>query len=228
MAANVSLLQLRTRARRRADLRGLQTNLADSEVNDIINEQLSEFWDLLVLAAPPAYYNEEATIAITGATSYPLPADFLSLQRVWVDCGNGVRRPLRAVDGMRRARVVPAVSSANVILEYTYTAPTLLNDDDTIDGVNGWDALIVRLAAKQMLSMSEEDVSDLNGEIAALEGRIRTSARRSRTGARQLPDVRDYWGGWNWDPSVVLCGFQIKGPNIEIYQQAYPVPYSYI
>ncbi len=219
MAANVNLLTLRTRARKRADERG-SPRLSDSEVNDIINEQLSELYDLLVMAAPPHYYYAEASVPVTGAVNYPLPSDFRTLIDVWSDQGSGRRKPLRMVEGLERAQFVPASQSATAILAYVPAPPTLLSDSDTFDGISGWDALIVRLTAKQMIAEQEDDTSTIDGEIGALESRIRASSKRV-TGPRRLPDVCDY-GPRYYNGYSSLGGYALRQGVIELYEPAIP------
>ena len=73
----ITLLQLRTQARDRADM----TNslfIADAELNNYINSSIAELHDLLIGAYDSYYSILTSTFnTVSGTATYALPADFL-------------------------------------------------------------------------------------------------------------------------------------------------------
>ncbi len=194
-----------------------------TEVNDAINDELCELYDLLVSAAPPDYYYAETTIStVSGTILYSLPNDFLKLISVLADEGNGKRRPLDVVRSeYERAYYAAPGGVYSVIVGYVPAAQVLVNDGDTFDGVSGWDALITARVARRLLAKAKKDVSDLMQEIAAKTQEIRTHARRDVGHPRYITDV-DGAEAWLYPNSNLLRAFDVKGGNISLYQPVVP------
>ena len=94
----VSSTTLIADARRYADQRQ-STFFTDSEVRRIINQQIAEYYDLLVSVRGHEYYatSDEITLS-AGTTAYSLPADFyqmLSVDLVWA---SDDREPIPALN----------------------------------------------------------------------------------------------------------------------------------
>ncbi len=73
-----SLLQLRTRARQRADQVG-STFVTDSELTNLINLGLAELYDQVVSAFED-YFTISTTLTVVSGSTAPLPADFYKLR----------------------------------------------------------------------------------------------------------------------------------------------------
>jgi len=85
--ANITLLQLRTEARQRSDMEN-STFVKDSELNNYINNSISELHDLLIQAYDADYYIKSSTFSTAAnAESYSLSTvitddDFYKLRGV--------------------------------------------------------------------------------------------------------------------------------------------------
>lgn len=70
----------------------------------------------------------------------------------------------------------------------------LVNDTDTFDSVNNWEALIAIAAAIDLKTFAEKDLGPLPGLLAKEEDRVRTLADQRSTGeAAQVVDVQPDW-----------------------------------
>lgn len=88
MARTVSLVQLRTRVRQRADIENARDRFTDNELTDSLNESLSELYDLLVASYGQEYYRTSATISVVSQTNdYELPDDFYRVLSVDINLG---------------------------------------------------------------------------------------------------------------------------------------------
>lgn len=72
MATTMTLAQLRTAARQRADMVN-STFVSDSELNSYINQSYFELYDLLVTTFEDYYVASPVTFQTTGAQQYTLP-----------------------------------------------------------------------------------------------------------------------------------------------------------
>lgn len=204
--------------------------VSTSEVNDVINDELCELYDLLVGEAPPDYYAKEKTITtVAGTLSYPLPSvllgdayDFRSLIAVYADEGSTRRRPILPVNEMERANFWAPQSAYSVILRYCPAPPVLALDADTFDGVSGWDSLITARVARRLLAKRKADTSELLQEIAQKTQEIRTYARRDRGQPRYITDLDDAASFYPY--GVRIGGYAVLEGNIELYE---PVLYPY-
>lgn len=79
MPRNVTLLDLRTRVRQRANMEN-STFVTDSEVSSLVNEGIAGLYNLLVQARGQEYYAADTSIAtVANQSVYDLPADFYQL-----------------------------------------------------------------------------------------------------------------------------------------------------
>lgn len=87
MARQVTLEQLVTRVRQRANIENSQF-VTDIELTSYINESLCELYDLLVASYGQEYFRTSTTFSTTGGVvDYALPTDFYKLISVDVDLG---------------------------------------------------------------------------------------------------------------------------------------------
>jgi hypothetical protein len=221
MARTVTRAQLRTRARQKANFEGATTAWPDTDVNERIDTRTSEIWDLLVEAAPPAYYASSYTISVTtGTISYSLPTDYMSLHKVFLQCGSTDRvaelQPMRARSGYWAPTV-----SATVTMEYTPNWTTFSGDSDTLNGVNGWDELVVCLVARDLLVKGREVTGDIDQQIAELRARIMKMRTRDRGHSRYIRDVDEEDATpWVIQAPIGPSVYRVRGSNIELYEPA--------
>lgn len=95
--------------------------------------------------------------------------------------------------------MVPAPKEQRYSLElrYTPTTPVLVNDNDTIDAVNGWDDYVKYLAAILLNIKSETDATDWKEQLARKEREIRAHAPNRDVGRPEVVQDtrRDDWSG---------------------------------
>ncbi len=184
MAANVTLLQMRTRVRELADMETSAQASAfvdDAELTRAINRALKQLYGKLVVARGNDYYATITTMAtVVDQANYALPANFMQLLKVVVTDGSRWKplnrwgydewanlRELEAntggiefykyqlVGANIEIRPVPKVTSHTLHIHYIKTFTELAADGDTFDGVNGWEDWSAYKVAIDMLNKEE-------------------------------------------------------------------------
>lgn len=218
MARSLTLTQIKTRCQQRADreqsdhVGGLDT----TEWESLISEAYGEMY-MLVAEAGSRYFETEATIAITGATSYALPAAHLATLAVdRVTSSAGERESLFEVMPQERAAVIGRVGQAEAFglvgsnLEL-YPAPTTGDyrhiyipqptdlsssaGSTSVDLINvHGQAYVIWSVKLKALDKSESDVRVSMNQIAKAEEGLRQWAliRSFNTPRRQLPMGGDH------------------------------------
>lgn len=208
---SVTLESLRDQARQRADMVNSEF-CSDVEINQYINNSITELYDLLVSVNEDYYVTSGTVSLVNGTDSYSLPADFYKLLGVDVDY-NGQQIAIKPFMFAERSRMQTALSGApfryrlqgsnikfipepdtsyTVTLWYVPRFTALSADASTFDGINGWEEYVIVDAAIKMLQKEESDVSILMAQKEALRGRINTMAANRDSGEPQrIVDVED-------------------------------------
>ncbi len=222
----VTLLQLRTRARQRADMEN-SNFIEDSELNSYVNASLAELYDLLVSA-----YGEDYFIAdplnfstVSGTAEYALPADFYKLRGLDCNINGNDWFSIRAFNFNERNRnqdttwgliggpniryrimgenlkITPMPNGVyNLRMWYIPLAPTLAADSDSFNDINNFSEYVVVDAAIKMLQKEESDVSILMNQKMALKRRLEEMAANRDAG--QPMSVSDIYAEnnefWFW------------------------------
>ena len=205
MASNVTLLDLRTQAKQRADMTN-SAFLTDPEWNTNINSAAAELYDILVSVAED-YYTTSATITTSGDTA-TLPSDFYKLVGIDYTLGSQltpmdpfVFRDRLLYQNMNQSilryrlvgsslKFLPTPPTQSMTLWYVPAFQKLVDDADTFNGVNGWEDFIVCDAAMKALMKEESDVSAIMADKAGIEKRIRNMApNRDQGRAEAVTDV---------------------------------------
>lgn len=226
MSRTFTRSEIHTKARRLANLRSTSFP-TDAEVNDLINTHYAGVFDLLVQAGPPEYYASSNTVSVTANTiSYALSgfaSDFRTLLAVYENESTYTRRPIPAITRTDRAAYTAPSSSYTVTVEYI-PAPATINtasggDATTIDGVSGWEDLIVAYVARDLLLMEGSPMPpSLEGKISGLEKRVRTCATNRDLGQpRRIVDVTQQ-NSYTYPYSTGIRGYRLVGANIEFYE----------
>lgn len=209
MASNVTLSNLRTAARRRANMENSQFVL-DAELTDYINGSLQELYDLMV-AKGVDYFTTSSTISTDGTTKvYSLPSNFYKLAGVDYLL-NGVSttmQPFVFADRNKyftnnrvvRYRVVgsqirfePAPAAQTITIWYVPVLTKLVSDSDTFDGINGWEEFVIIDAAIKALVKQEDDPQELMILKAAQMKRIEDlAATRDQGFPEKVTDVTQF------------------------------------
>ena len=227
MARAVTLLNLRTWARQLSDTEN-DDNVTDAELTALANRHYPEVYDLLIEAGPPEYYASSTTVSVTASTiPYALQADFRALLGVYVHESTDERRPLMPMPEGARGQFKAPSASTTVTLEYIPAPGTLSSNGDTVDGVSGWEELIVARMARDVMVKLEKDPSIPMATAAAIEQRIKNrSKNRDRGQPRRITDLDDvtYSPIWGWTQASKLACYRLRAGNIEFYEPLWGRP----
>jgi hypothetical protein len=187
-----------------------------SSVNDLINLAITEFYDILVAARGHEAFISSATLALVSGTAiYVLPADFYELFTMtleWSATDHEVVPDLTSLTERAafsnfsiwtqwapkayRVRgssieIVPTPTSAPICrIQYVPTFTDLVNDTDTLDGVNGWEKLVALRVAIEMRASAEQAGGDLMGLYQLEHQRISDmAADRAALATKAVKDV---------------------------------------
>lgn len=213
MARTFALSTLRTAVRRRADVEN-STFLTDAEINTYISASYCELYDLLIKSGLNYQRSTQTPTIVAGTQSYALPADYYGTigvdyqldstqwvtlpeimvhERNYLPVSGGSRSLAYEIAGSNLI-LYPAPASASQVYRHLYIpAPAdLTSDGTTIDGVSGWEELVIVDAAIKCLSKEESDTNHLERERARLTGRIEEAAlNRAWSTARRVSRVED-------------------------------------
>lgn len=193
----VTLAQLRQRIRKRSDIISTTGHWGDPDINDLINERYKALYDLLVQAYAN-YYATSTTFALTiGVNTYSLPNNFYKVISFDRDNGNGTFTSIFPYLELERNSSLYSsanqIPNANVRIRYIPQAVTLVADGDTIDGVSGWESIIIDECAMIMKDSEETDTSFLERQVERERNRIQAiAAERDVTMPSRITDVSVY------------------------------------
>ena len=221
MARTFTLLQLRTRARERADMVN-SSFVTDSELNGYISASYAELYDILVQSGLVYFTPTTQTITGNGNETYALGADYYGTVRVDrlegsdyfpldeymiterhdYENASGSKAVGYSIQGSNIS-LLPAPSSGTYRHIYI-PAPTDLTasaDSVTVDGVSGWEEYIVVDAARKMLQKEESSTTGVERDLIRLKERIEEMAQnRAWSTPRRIVDTRgskldnvDWW-----------------------------------
>ena len=219
MSTVMSLLDLRTATRQRADMVHSQF-VTDAELNSYINQSGFELYDLLIQKYGDDYFIASPYSFTTNGTSdsYQLPGSFYKLLGVDLALSNSTDsyvtiKPFNFAERNRyaapnfqsfygitnlRYRIrgnkiwFTPIAEANQKLRIWYIPKmnTLDLDTDTVDGISGWTEYVIIDAAIKCLQKEESDVSVLLAQKAAITQRIEAAAENRDAGfPKTISDV---------------------------------------
>lgn len=213
----ISLAELRLQARQRSDQEKSKL-VKDSELTSYINSSIGELYDLLCEAYGSEYFTIESSSFFTDGTnfSYALPTDMYELKGVdmrvanqdWItlqqfnfnernrygDTGRftGIENiRYRLVGNNIRFNPLPDANT-EYRLWYVPFPAQLVNDTDTLDGLNSYQEYVIVDAAIKMMQKEESDVSVLMAQKMALQKRIVDKA--ANRNAAQSGTITDVYG----------------------------------
>lgn len=184
MPDTLTLAQLRTRAREKADMVN-STFVTDSELNGYINSSYQEFYDLLTNSVED--YNITVTnFTVASGNTQALPSDFYKVRGIDDMTDSANPTPVRKYNFNERNdytvqygfsdrfspvkyRIIgdnfyflPAeLAPRPYRLWYVPICPSLVNDSDTAKGINGWLEYVFTDAAIKCLNKEESDTKVL-------------------------------------------------------------------
>lgn len=196
MPRAATLLQLRTDVRQRCDIENDTGHISDAELNRYINQSVTRLRDRLVRLRGESYFREDVLLTTTaGAATTPLPADFYKLIGLDWQIGGGEFQILRALEFEERWRYSGApvgwsrgapvryslelsnlvrwfptpTTLETVTLWYVQTPTLLVLDADQLDGIDGWEELVVLDAGIKCQIKRERPIQELMLERDKLE-----------------------------------------------------------
>lgn len=194
----ITLAQIRTQARHRADMTNSQF-VTDAELLNYVNGSIAELHDLLIASGDSDYYILSTTFStVSGTDTYALPSDFYKLRGVDVrDSASSDYSSLRpfnfnernaSTDGYNllfryrlagsNLMLTPAPTGVySIKLWYTPVATKLALDADVLLDVNQFAEYVIVDVAIKCLNKEESDVSVLMATKADLRKRIENMAQ---------------------------------------------------
>lgn len=226
MSRTVTLLELRTQVRQRCDMVG-SNFVSDDELTGYINASISELYDLLLLNFGEDYYTNPTPLSlaiVAGTDSYSLESStykiagidiqvgglWVSLKRYTMGARNRAQEASTLKDARYRLigtklRFTPSPTAAHTCRVWEVPAPTkLVDDDDTFDGIAGWEEYVIVDSAIKCLAKEESDVRVLAAAKAAQVERVtRASKNRDIGEPDEITDIYDceiddYYVVGNW------------------------------
>lgn len=218
-----TVTELTARLERLLDIEN-DTHISPQMKLDSLNVGLAKFYDFLINADYSDHLVKSATFTTTSAQSYALATvvpdgDFYKLRGLYVQVDSNQWRPLSSVPEWYMQSSRPPESGATIRLDYIPCAPILASGSDTVDGINGWEELILVYAGLDIRSKRQEDPGYLAQKQRELEDRIIKMAQRDTW----YPD-KMIWRKRRRDPYGTLCnrqvdGYRLRGGNIELYKK---------
>jgi hypothetical protein len=216
MARSYTIAQIRQRIRKKADMISSTGFFPDSDVLDLINERYGAFYDVLVGSYANYFATTGTQVLTPGTSTYALPADFYKLISCDRDNGNGTYTSIFPYQELERNSSL--YSSANQIpnatVRYRYIPqPTIFTlDTQSIDGIAGWESILILECAIAMKNAEESDTSGLERELEREYRRLQTiTADRDVTMPGRVTDVSVYDNAYIRD----ALRYHLFGNNIE-------------
>lgn len=217
--ASITLLNLRTQARQRANMERSQF-VSDAEFNNYINLSGAELHDILIQKFGNDYYANTFDITLSNQPSYSLPNDFYKVLGVDLVLDSIYSVALKKFEfADRNLKNYYYVSDHDTLPQYKVTGDAiyfipqnnhsgktvkfwyipvytkLLADGDVLKGFNGWEDYIIVDAAIKALIKEESDTSELFRIKNDLLRRIE-AASDHRDSAHPNKMVSTYDKGW--------------------------------
>jgi hypothetical protein len=196
MARLITVGDIITRARDRADMSN-SGFITPASALAMFNESYTLLYDILVEAYSHYYATTDTLSLVSGTVAYDLPDDFYKLITADQVVSPGVFSTIFPYSELERNSTLTsdANSIPNVDVRLRYIPAPLYYTDlaDTIDGVSGWEGLIVTDLAIMFLEKEETDTSALQARKVQQMSRIQSvSKNRDVTMPGTITDVTAY------------------------------------
>ena len=221
MARNFTVEQLIDRVRKRGDFPNTEKP-SDDDIIAWLSASYGWLYALLCDAGHWPAWTEDG-VAADGGKDYALDADYFRTVRVDHEVSTGCFRPLRLITENELHRferpnagrasgymiqgenliLLPAPPSGQTYRHIFIPAPAdLTTIADTVDGVAGWEELLVIDAAIKARIAEETDTSDLMQERAMYLSRIEHERnQRMVTGTGRVIGAFEEESSWDDDPN---------------------------
>jgi len=171
--------------------------VTDAELDVYINEAIADLRDKMISKVGDDYFAAETTINLLSSTdTYALPSDFYKVLYVEIKGDDGYFYKMRRFEVSERNfgaspinYYIPDIryrlrannivftpqnlmGGRQVRLTYVPIPTELVNNNDTLQGYNGWEAYVIVYAARKALVKEESDTGQLDAELVKLDQRM--------------------------------------------------------
>ena len=190
MALTRTLAELRAGVRSKAHFEGTDEFVDDSYIDDLINEQLSEFFDWMTSLPGAEGFLQKRTTLTGSGPSLSLPSDFGQVQRLLFTDQN--TRPVERINEQEEPYAQDLTGTLTYRLDYIPCAPQLSGDSDSVTLPFGsWERFVEYSVAARLLEEAEEDPGTaLRRAESAKEAFMRNCTRLVRTQPKFLKKSR--------------------------------------
>jgi hypothetical protein len=220
MARTYTVTELVTRLDDMCDIAN-DTHISLAEKIRYIDNAYTRLWTKLAKKQPPDYFVKDVAFnTVAGQLQYPLatiaPAgDFWQLKTVYVNEGNGQLRPIPPINEFN-IQAYRAVQVAQPMqLSYISCAPKLTAGGDTVDGIQGWEELLLCYAAEAVMYKKKDPTRPYVEKARELEREIEAMGGRDVGWAETIVRKK------NLDPYFLyrnnVDGYRLRGSNLELY-----------
>jgi hypothetical protein len=225
MARTRPLSELVTIVRQRTNMENSEF-VTDDEITDSLNEEWAELWGRLTLGENQPHFVSTTTISVElGTTLYALSADFYKLLRLTSTVDRVTRDMEPFMEGERAAlentqyftpafltgsryrlqgdnvEFLPVTRAFTANVRYIRACPVLIEDSDTLDGFNGYEAIVLAGACALVREKEETDPSFFERRKDRLLGLIAAlAAQRDASHPERVTDTVGMCGGDGWLP----------------------------
>lgn len=225
MSRKFTLRELKTRLDEICDTENDQ-HISTGMKTNVLNSAYARVWGLLARSSPPDYMCKDVdfnTVADQKAYAIDTIApdlDFWKLKAVFVREDNG--NSLRPLPSINEFELQPYRAPQGVFpmrLTYLRACPKLSSGSDEVDGINGWEELMLAIAAQDILGKQERDGRYWKDKQRELEMEIRQLGQRDVGQAEHIIKRR-----YNRDPFYIyrnnVDGYRLRGSNLELYYRS--------
>ena len=215
MPRTYTVAEMKLRARRLADMEN-SSFVGDAEILDYLNNSYASLYNLLV-TKDENYYATTGTVAISSAAvAYALPSDFYKLLAVEFQVSPDKYVTLKPFNEAERnsMNITTALPTGTLRLRYIPEPVKYSSDSATVDGISGYEEIIVLDMAIQMLAKEESDTSALERRLSRLNRQIEESSQnRDMLFSGSVSDIYKQQYPTNL---YAMLRYRLYGGNIEV------------
>lgn len=199
-------------------------HLGTQEKWRFLSSALAEVWDKVIESGGNEYVKTVTFNTVSGQETYSFASiapdgDFYKLKALYVDEGNGQKRPIGRLNNSEIQSYRPPSATVPMIMKYVPCAPVWDGVGDVaFDGINGYEELVVVTAALYIKGKKDDSSNWLVNRKRELENRIQIQARRddqepSRVVRRRWAASQDRFSPWRNNVSK----YNITATGLELY-----------
>lgn len=227
-----TLGELRNRLEKLTDTVG-DRHLDEDEKNEIIASAAAETWDKIINAGLAEQFVKKVSFTSVGnQVEYPIEGetdgiitngDFYKVAGLVVDEGNNYFRPIERINPSEVTGLTAPSQVVNLVLYYIPRCTDFedengsFDDDETFDGINGWEEHTLMTAAIAVCLKKDKDDRQFYNRKQDLEKRIAAMANTDWSGpSRVVKRWRKRRDPWMPFTNGLTC-YAIRGGKLELY-----------